>query len=300
MTMTREDLYQRVTNDIVAELEKGVAPWVRPWKTLDVRFGGGPFNGYTDRGYRGVNVWLLQIAAAKKGYQDPRWFTYRQAQAMGGHVKRGEESTVVIFWKQISFTEEDSKRGVTAEKKVPLLRRYAVFNAEQCDGVEALPGRQAKAPALRYLEAQALFERHGVDVRVGGDQAFFSRTLDYIQMPPLQAFESEEYYWAAMLHELTHWTGHKARLNRDQEHPYGSSAYAAEELVAELGSALLCASLGVEGRLRHPEYLATWLAWLQQDKRAIFKASSLAQAASDFVLDRKEEQPESSDVDTSA
>jgi antirestriction protein ArdC len=299
MTMAREDLYQQVTNAIVAELEKGVAPWVRPWRTLDARFGGGPFNGFTERGYRGVNVWLLLIAAAKKGFEDPRWFTYRQAQALGAQVRGGEKSTLVVFWKQNKLKETDQATGETKEKTVPLLRSYNLFNAAQCDGIAPLGKVEESVPELRYHEAKALLEKHGVDVRFGGDKAFFAPALDFIQMPRFESFESEEHYWGTMLHELTHWTGHKSRLDRDLSGRFGSNSYAAEELVAEMGAAFLCANLSVSGRLRHPEYIATWLAVLKEDKRAVFKASSLAQAASDFVLDRKVEQPESSDADTS-
>jgi antirestriction protein ArdC len=300
MTMAKEDLYQKVTDTIVAELERGVAPWVQPWRTLDARFGGGPFNGYTARGYRGVNVLLLLVAAAQKGYQDSRWFTYRQAQTLGAQVRRGEKSTLVIFWKQLTFQKKDEESGDEARKRVPLLRSYAVFNAEQCEGLPALPTAEERAPELRYAVAQTLFTRHGVDVRYGGDKAFFTPTLDFIQMPRLEAFESEEHYWGTKLHELTHWTGHKSRLDRDLAHRFGSQAYAAEELVAEMGSAFLCAHLAVEGRLRHPEYIGHWLKVLRDDKRAVFKASSLAQAAADFVLDRKEEAPEPSDANPSA
>ena len=299
MTMAKEDLYQRVTDTIVAELERGVAPWVQPWRTLDARFGGGPFNGYTARGYRGVNVLLLLIAAAQKGYQDSRWFTYRQAQTLGAQVKRGEKSTLVIFWKQISLQEKDEETGEEARKRVPLLRSYAVFNAEQCEGLPALAKPEEKTPALRYADAQVLFTRHEVDIRHGGDKAFFAPKLDFIQMPPLEAFESEEHYWGTKLHELTHWTGHGSRLDRDLSHRFGSAAYAAEELVAEMGSAFLCAHLAITGRLRHPEYIGHWLKVLRDDKRAVFKASSLAQAAADFVLDRKDEASESSEADPS-
>jgi antirestriction protein ArdC len=300
MTMVREDLYQQVTNAIVAELEKGVAPWVRPWKTLDARFGGGPYNGCTDRGYRGVNVWLLQIAAMQRGFEDPRWFTFRQVGLLGGYVKRGEKSTRVIFWKQHGFKETDPQSGVQVEKYVPLLRSYAVFNAEQCVDIAPLPEHEECPTNLRYEQAQELFERHAVSVRFGGDQAGFSRAFDYIQMPPHEAFESEEHFWGTMLHELTHWTGHKSRLDRDLSGRFGSHSYAAEELVAEMGAAFLCANLGISGRLRHPEYIATWLAVLKEDKRAVFKASSLAQAAADFVLGQKVEDSESSDADWSA
>lgn len=298
--MTKEDLYQRVTDTIVAELEKGVAPWVRPWKTLDARVGGGPFNGYTARGYRGINVWLLLIAAAERGYQDPRWFTYRQAQTLGAQVKRGEKSVTVIFWKQSAFKEKDEATGEMVDRKVPLLRSYNLFNAEQCSGVPQLPGMESTKPELRYEQAQALFTKHGVDVRHGGDKAFFAPSMDFIQMPRIEAFESEEHYWGVMLHELTHWTGHGKRLSRDLSGRFGSQAYAAEELVAEMGSAFLCAYLGVAGQLRHPEYVGNWLTVLKDDKRAVFKASSLAQAAADYVLGHTVEESESPDVDLGA
>jgi len=296
MTMIKEDLYQKVTDAIVAELEKGVAPWVRPWATLDTRFGGGPFNGCTERGYRGINVWLLLITAMKKGYQDSRWFTFRQAQSLGAHVKKGEKSTMVIFWKQHRIQETATKSGEQEEKKIPFLRAYAVFNAEQCEGLASLPKTEEITRELRYQQAEALFVRHAVDVKHGGDQAFFSPGLDFIQMPRLDAFESEEHYWGVKLHELTHWSGHKSRLDRDLSGRFRSEAYAAEELVAEMGSAFLCAQLGIEGHLRHPEYIGNWLKVLKDDKRAVFKASSLAQAAADFVLDRKDEESESSEA----
>lgn len=290
MTMVKEDLYQKVTDAIVAELERGVAPWVRPWTTLDPHFGGGPINGYTARGYRGVNVWLLLITAMKKGYQDSRWFTFRQAQTLGAHVKKGEKSTMVIFWKQHRIQETSTKTGEQEEKKIPFLRAYAVFNAEQCDGLAPQAKADEAVRELRYQQAEALFGEHAVDVRHGGDQAFFSPDFDFIQMPKLEAFESEEHYWGVKLHELTHWSGHKSRLDRDLTGRFRSEAYAAEELVAEMGSAFLCAQLGIEGHLRHPEYIGNWLRVLKDDKRAVFKASSLAQAAADFVLDRKEEE----------
>ena len=295
--MTKVDLYQEVTNAIVAELERGVVPWVRPWTTLDPRFGGGPFNGHTARAYRGVNVLLLLISAMKKGYEDPRWFTYLQAQALGAQVKGGERSTLVIFWKQSSFKEKNEDTGEMEEKKIPLLRSYNVFNASQCEGLSALPGIEVQEPTFRYSNAEGLFRLHSVDVRTGGDQAFFSPQFDFIQMPRLEAFENEERYWGTKLHELTHWTGHDSRLARKMSGRFGTEAYAAEELVAEMGAAFLCARLGIAGELRHPEYLATWLRVLKNDKRAVFKASSLAQAAADFILGQ-DEKPESSHVDT--
>lgn len=286
--MARLDLYQQVTDAIVAELEKGVAPWVRPWKTLTHEFGGLPFNGYTRRPYRGVNVWLLEIARFKASYEDPRWFTLRQTNLLGGKVRRGEKATLVIFWKTHSFEETREETGERVERTVPLLRSYYLFNAAQCEGVPQNEVQEVTpAPELRYAQVKALLERTRATVQTGGDQAFFSPALDFIAMPALAAFETEEHYWGTMLHELTHWTGHSSRLARDLAGRFGSQAYAAEELVAEMGSAFLCAQLGVEGRLRHPEYVGHWLAVLKGDKRAVFTASSLAQRAADFVLDRE-------------
>lgn len=211
-------------------------------------------------------------------------------------MKKGEKSTMVIFWKQHRIQETNTKSGEQEEKKIPFLRAYAVFNAEQCDGLALQPKAEEITRELKYQPAEALFVKHAVDVRHGGDQAFFSPSLDFIQMPRIEAFESEEHYWGVKLHELTHWTGHKSRLDRDLVNRFGSEAYAAEELVAEMGSAFLSAKFGIEGHLRHPEYIGHWLKVLKDDKRAVFKASSLAQAAADFVLDRKEEEPESSDA----
>lgn len=292
--MTRRDLYESVTNAIVMELERGVAPWVRPWKSANTRFGGGPYNGASQKSYRGVNVWLLFTAARQRGFQDPRWFTYRQVQALKGHVKRGEKSTEVVFWKAYAEAKAGSVTEETAKPKGFLLRSYNVFNAEQCEGIAPLEPVEEQPVHLRYWLADALFVRHGAKVRHGGSEAFYTQGYDFIQVPPLEAFESEEHYWGTLLHELTHWTGHKDRLNRDLAGRFRSERYAAEELVAEMGAAFLCGALGIGGRLRHPEYIGNWLSVLKSDKRAVFKASSLAQAAADFLLGQAGEEDESS------
>lgn len=282
--MERQDLYQAVTDTIVTELEKGVAPWVRPWKSLNGRFGGLPYNGESNRAYRGVNVWLLAITALKRGYDDSRWFTYRQALKCGAQVRAGEKATLVIFWTQHRFEKEDPKTRERSERSVPCLKRFFVFNAAQCDGIEPLVKLEETAE-VRHKRAQSLVERHQVDIRFGGDVACYVPSLDALRMPQLQAFDDEESYWSTLLHEMTHWTGSKKRLDRDLSGRFGDDAYAAEELVAEMGSAFLCAALGIEGKLRHPEYLGHWLKVLRGDKRAIFKASTLAQCASDYLLE---------------
>ena len=278
------DLYQVVTNRIVAALEKGVAPWVRPWSASGGDFGGLPYNGYTHRAYRGVNVWLLVLAGDEKGYTDPRWLTLKQANTLGARVRRGEKSTEVIFWKKHTVADAKVESDQTVEKTIPLLRSYRVFNAAQCEGMPELPKAPEEPLELRHHRAQELAERTGAEIRHGGDRAYYSATGDVVRLPHRAAFESEEHYWCTTLHELTHWTGHLSRLARDLSGRFGSEAYAAEELVAEMGAAFTCAALGIEGQLRHPEYLGSWLKVLGNDKRAVFTASSLAQRAADFLL----------------
>jgi antirestriction protein ArdC len=180
--------------------------------------------------------------------------------------------------------------GVRKEKTIPLLRAYPVFNAAQVEGIAAFdaPPDTEKAE-LRYTRLKEFLTRTQARVEEGGDMAFYSPTRDFIQVPKREAFLSEEHYWSTMLHELTHWTGHESRLDRDVRNKFGTLGYAAEELVAELGSAYLCAALHVEGELRHPEYLAHWLKGFKDDKRVFFRASSLAQKAADFVLAFREE-----------
>lgn len=282
--MARVDLYQQVTDLIVTELEKGVAPWVRPWRSQTGVASGLPHNGYTRRPYRGVNVWVLVLHAAARGFDDPRWFTLRQANLLGSRIKKGEKATLVAFWKDLTVADHDPVTGIRSEKTIPLLRAYPVFNAVQCEGVPVLERPTEKAPELRNSELVAFLERTTARVKHGGDMAFYSSAADHIQMPAPIAFISEENYWSTMLHELTHWTGHGSRLDRDLTNRFGTMGYAAEELVAELGSAYLCAELGVHGDLRHPEYLGSWLKGFKDDKRAFFRASSLAQRAADFVL----------------
>ena len=289
--MARFDLYQEVTDMIVAELEKGVAPWVRPWQSLGKDSGGLPYNGYTARAYRGVNVWILIVTAGNRGYDDPRWFTFKQANLLGARIKKGERSVHVTFWRDLTVEEQHPETGVRTERTIPLLRSYSVFNAVQCEGVPKLYVPPDREPSLRYAELQGLVGNTGAKVQHGGNMAYYAVTDDRIQMPKLVAFLSEEHYWSTMLHELTHWTGHPARCNRQLANRFHADAYAMEELIAEIGSAFLCAHCRIDGRLQHAAYIDHWLKVLRSDKRAIFVTSTRAQQAADYLTERLATQP---------
>jgi antirestriction protein ArdC len=286
------DLYQEVTDTIVAALERGVAPWV-PGHDAARAGTAGPFapprNGLTGRAYSGVNVLLLWLAAQEKGYASPAWYTFNQACGASGlrkdrtghwvpepskGVRKGERATLVTFWKE--FTVEDPETG--EPRRVPLLRHFCVFNRAQIDGLPPeTTAVSADAPEWAPVEAaERVVTESGVRVVEGGRMPSYDRVADAIAMPTRAAYRAPEAYYVDLLHELTHWTGHPARLARPFGDRFGSPEYAAEELVAELGAAFLCASLGIVGKLQHPEYVAAWIKRLRDDKREIFHAASHA------------------------
>jgi antirestriction protein ArdC len=275
------DLYQKVTDRIVAALEAGTPPWIAPW-----RDGMGiPGNLATAKPYRGINVLMLHLEAQEHAYDDNRWLTLRQANELGARVRKGEQGTSIVFfrWKEIedaeTQTSEDARKRV-----VPLLRSYTVFNASQ---VEFLPERYTlgSAPCWAPLaHADEVILEAGAIVRHGGNRAFYVPTEDIIQMPPSAWFADADGYYATALHELTHWSGHPSRLNRPLGRRHGLDAYAYEELIAEMGAAFLCAHCGLPGRLEHASYIDSWLAAFKHDKRLIFVAAGTAQKAVDFVL----------------
>ncbi len=281
-------IHAEITATIVAELEQGVAPWVKPWKSGP----GGkclPCNAATYRSYRGVNVLTLWSAALGSGYPLPRWLTFRQAQELGGHVRRGEKGTPIVLVKQMTVAgERDDGTAQASEdgaRQVTFLRYFWVFNVAQ---VEGLPPHLYATPSPepegeRHGRAEAFLSALGADVRHGGDRACYVPSLDCVMLPMYGAFEGPEHYYATSLHEHAHWSGHPSRLDRDLSGRFGSQAYAAEELVAELTAAFLCAELGIEGRLRHAEYIGHWLELLRSDAKAIFTAASRASQAADFL-----------------
>jgi antirestriction protein ArdC len=281
----KRDLYQEVTNQILSQLEAGVAPWVKPWTGSKT---GVPANAVTGKAYRGINVVLLSIAAQAAGYKRDLWLTFKQALAAGVPVKKGETATRIYFYKRheikIAGETVDGEQGEKS-KVIPLLREYCVFNVEQLSG--PLPGLEDadQAPAFAdHAAAEQFVGATGARITNGGDGAFYQPGGDYIGMPAKAAFRSEGDYYATLLHELTHWTGHKSRCDRlGRLVRFGDEAYAAEELVAEMGAAFLCGRFGIAGRLQHASYIASWIKVLKNDKRAIFTASSLAQKACDYL-----------------
>jgi antirestriction protein ArdC len=287
----RADIYQEVTDSIIRQLENGVRPWAKSWQAAGPGFVL-PVRASGER-YRGINVLLLWGAAEEKGFSSPQWFTFKQAQEMGASVRKGEKAAKVVYFNRVS-REVETDNGDREEVEIPFLKAYAVFNAEQIDGLpdtyqrKPLPREDAPSP---IPNAEDFFARVGVEIRHGGDRAYCSRATGHIQMPHLADFVDAESYYATLAHETVHWSGHEGRLDREFGKRFGDQAYAAEELVAEIGAAFLAADLGlyVEPREDHTSYLDSWLKVLKADKRAIFTAASKAQAAADFIHESAKE-----------
>ena len=284
----RPSLYDEVTRRIVRELEAGCAPWVQPWGSGGASVGL-PRNAVTSRAYSGINVLLLWGAVIRHGFPTQDWLTFRQAQQAGGSVRNGARGTGVVFAGR--FTPEDEKaeapKGEEEPRAVPFLRRYTVFNVAQCDGLNAIISDPVIVAAAAPLAVgEALIRASGIEYRIGGDQAFYAPIFDFVAVPPPRAFPEPLDYYRTALHELAHATGHRTRLGRDLSDRFGSTGYAREELVAELGAAFLCAALGIAPTVRHAEYLGAWLDVLRADNRAIFRAASEASKAADWLLAR--------------
>ncbi|GBR20027.1 MULTISPECIES: ArdC family protein [Asaia] len=279
---TRADLHQETTDRIIAELEKGYAPWVQPW-TNTMTSGSLPRNATTESRYSGINVILLWIAGQTGGFRAQRWLTYRQAEKLGGNVRKGEKGTTVFYANRFvpkSQAERDDP------KTIAFLKRYTVFNIEQCDG---LPESACEVPtstplAERHEAAEAVIAATKADIRFGGNKAFYAPTLDYIALPQREAFAEQPAFLNTAFHELAHWSGAEHRLARDLSNRFGTHGYGAEELVAEMTAAFVMAELGIAPRSDHASYIGSWLALMKEDKRAIFTAARLATEAANFIL----------------
>lgn len=285
----RGTLHDEVTARIIAQLEEGVFPWVRPWSKAAAT-PGLPRNAVTGRAYSGINVLILWGAVIEGGYPSQNWLTFRQALAAGGAVRKGERGRTVFYADRFVPKGEregrDSSEPGERLRGIAFLKRFTVFNVAQCEGLpEGLVTAPAPLPERElHGAAEALIAATGADFRIGGAEAFYSPSGDYVQVPPQPAFHHQIDYYRTALHELGHWTGHGARLGRDQTGRFGSAAYAREELVAELASAFLCAALGIQPTVRHADYLGSWLAVLRADSRAIFRAASQASRAAEYLL----------------
>jgi antirestriction protein ArdC len=300
----RADIYARITDRIVADLERGVRPWIRPWNaanaagriTRPLRYNGMP--------YQGINVVLLWSEAVSRGFASPTWMTFKQSLELGGHIRKGESGTMVVYANKITKTEIDDN-GDDVERTVPFLRAYTVFCVDQIDGLPDQyykSGAPSTPPAQHIAHADAFFANTGATIRHGGDKAYFAPSLDLIQMPPFESFRDAESYTATLAHECVHWTAPSHRVNRDlSRYAKDRSERACEELVAELGACFLSADLGIvpelEPRADHASYLASWLEVLSNNKRFIFSAAAHAQRAVTYLHDL---QPTAAEIDEAA
>jgi antirestriction protein ArdC len=285
----RTTLYDEITNRIIGELEAGRLPWVQPWGSSGVSAPlAMPKNAATERGYSGINVLILWGAVVQHGFPSQCWLTFRQALGLGGNVRRGERGTTVVYADRFIPDGERRRARETGDEAVaiPFLKRFTVFNVAQCEGLpDDLIVVQPPVPeGLIIPDVEALIRASGVDLRLGGDKAFYAPALDYIQTPrPESYFEPINWHRTA-LHELGHWSGHPSRLARDLTGGFGSKCYAREELCAEMTSAFCCATLGIVPTVRHADYIGTWLEVLREDNRAVIRAASAASKAADYLL----------------
>lgn len=282
------DLHADITNQLIAAIEadpgKPSLPWRRQGGALHI-----PVNALTGNAYRGINIVSLWVAAASRGYATPLWGTYRQWAEKGAQVRRGEKSSLIVFYREYEATPDPDDADDTGTRRVA--RASHVFNADQVEGFELPPPPVSLGPIERLAGADAFVTATGATIRHGGDRAFFAPATDHIQMPEeglftgTQTMTRSEGYYATLVHELVHWSGAKHRLDRDMGKRFGDNAYAAEELVAEIGAAFLCAELQItqDVRLDHAQYLANWLTLLKNDSGAIFAAAARASEAAAWL-----------------
>lgn len=282
MAGARIDIYKDVTDRIVEALENGTVPWQRPWTST------GPCNATTGKVYRGINVLVLGLTALLDNRSRNLWLTFKQARALGGHVKKGEHGTRIVFWK---FVERESKSDPDDTDRFAFARSYTVFNVDQCEdlpedklkGLARLPAGADLTPAE---VADQVAEDCGVDRVASPDRCYYAPGLDHVGMPPVDVFDTPEDYAASLYHEVVHWTARRVERKVERKASNASREdYAREELVAEMGAAFLCALAGIGSKLQHAEYIGSWIKLLKDDDRAIFKAASAAQKAADWVAE---------------
>jgi antirestriction protein ArdC len=276
------DYRKEVTDDIIKMLEEGTAPWQKPWSEGEL--GRTPFNATTMKPYRGGNVLGLMIAGMRKGYTDPRWLTYKQAQDHGWQVRKGEKSTGIEFWDIGRGQGDEGESDADKPRSRMIHRVYSVFNAAQIDGIPPLE-LIARKPFEVIQAGEDMLRNSGADIRHGGDKAFYSPRSDHIQLPPKECFTDEPHFYSTALHELAHWTGAKHRLNRlTDNRPFGSPEYAKEEIRADLSSLFLSAELGIPYDPKdQASYIQSWIKVLKNDKNEVFRAAADASKACDYL-----------------
>ena len=285
----RASLYEDITNKIIAELEAGRLPWVQPWGSAGVSAPLGiPRNAATGRNYSGINVLILWGAVVQHGYPVQSWLTFRQALGLGGNVRKGERGTTVVYADR--FVPDDERQRAhdegEAPRVIPFLKRFTVFNVEQCEGLPEDVAANAPPVASHLIlpQVEELIRATGADIRIGGDKAYYDVAGDFIRVPPPQAFFEPINWHRSATHELLHWSGAGHRLKRDLSGSFGSKPYIREELVAEVGCGMVCAALGVVPTVRHADYIGAWIDLLEEDDRAIVRAASAASKAADYLL----------------
>jgi len=272
-------IYQEITDSIIAELEKGATPWVKPWHAPM----SADKNIVSGKAYRGINRFITAMVSGIKGYDCPAWASLKQWNELGARVRKDEKATKIVYWSQA----KDKKAEASGEDKFYQFAKVSyIFNVAQVDGIDIIASEDQPVSDNQKIEAcEQRIAATQAKYSIGGDTACYIPSIDSIRMPALNTFQSAEHYYATFFHELTHWTSDKTRCDRDlSKGRFGNADYAFEELVAELGAAFLCQQHGIAGDLRHAGYIDHWLKCLKSDSRAIFKASALAQQAADFLL----------------
>jgi len=282
--MTTQEKFNELTTKLISTIENGdVGDWLKPFKSS----GRIPSNFSTHKRYRGLNVLFLWMMAQEEGYKTNYWLTFNQVVAMGGSVKKGSLATPIFFFKFLDIKEKNDM-GELELKHIPMMKTYNVFNLDQTTlELEKVTSNNEVIP-----EIETFIQATGATIKAGSE-AYYSPSSDFVAMPDLSMFESEEHYYSTLLHELSHWTGHASRLERDIDGSFGSESYAFEELIAELSSCFLNAELGIDyTQMRHAEYLQSWLKALKAQPRLLWKAASHAQKAADFLMNFQTEEEE--------
>ena len=295
--MDKKDIYQEITNRIILDLENGTPVWEKPWER---GFSGFPKNEFSKAFYSGINTIILWTRQGDIGADSSQWVTFRQAQNLGGHIKKGEKAIRIIFYKTITVsTDEETEKKAQKpkeknketknenEREIPIIKPHPVFNLSQCEGLEHL----LKTPDEKEqtfkdeTKAEEILKKSQAKIKMANfSKAFYTPLEDKISMPRKSQFKTKEGFYSTLFHELSHWTGHPSRLNRKINNKFGIKAYAFEELVAEISASFLCCHFGFRYSTQHSAYVKSWVRLLKEDKKAIFRASSQAQKATKFIL----------------